>query len=157
MPLNEAQGFHSSNLTEKEQREALKAVYGLEERGNHMSPNLSSEELEQMRRILAQHDANTAQKAMQEFDLNKPPAPPYVFREYPFLLYNHPTTNGERQVRGERAAKPAHNHEERQRMLAEGWSEDPFPSPEPVEVPLTAEEHAEAAEIDQRLNKKRRS
>jgi hypothetical protein len=146
MPLNEAQGFHFSNLTEKEQREAMQAVYGLAERGN-MSPitELTYEERVKMRRMLDQLDQKEASGAMKEFDLNKPPVPPYVYREYPFLLYNHSTMK----------ARPAHNHEERQRMLAEGWSEDPFPS-EPTEVPLTVEEHAEADEINRKLEKKRR-
>jgi hypothetical protein len=40
-------------------------------------------------------------------------------------------------------------------MIAEGWSVDPFPSAEPVGVPLTAAEHIEADELNQRLKKKK--
>lgn len=145
MPLNESAGSLYSNLTEQQQREAEQALYGLD-KGPTMSPDpLRNDEIERMRQIIAQHDAKTAQNSMKEFDLNKPPSTPYVYQEFPFLMYHHQT----------KKTRPARNHDERERMVAEGWSMDPFPA-EGVEIPLTAAEHAEADEIDARLTKKRR-
>jgi hypothetical protein len=141
MPLNESSGLISS-LTEKEQKEAMAAVYGL---GDLMSPDtLTYEDRVRMRRLLDQMDQKDTVGSTKEFDLNKPPAPPYVYREFPFLLYNHTS----------RQAKPAKNQEERERMLAAGWSEDPFPSEVP-EVLLTSDELAEAEEVNQKLKKRR--
>ena len=146
MPLNEAQGYLHSNLTEKQQREAMQDIYGLAEREPTMTPeSLTYEERVKMRRYLDQMDQKDASGAMKEFDLNKPPGKPYVYSEFPYLMYHHES----------RQTRPARNHEERERMLAEGWSEDPFGS-EPPEIPLTAAEHAEADEIDRKLTKKRR-
>jgi hypothetical protein len=92
-----------------------------------------------MRRMLDELDQKQA-GGMKEFDLNKPPVPPYVYREYPFLMYNHQT----------KQTRPALNHEQRQKMLAEGWSEDPIPAEVP-EVELTVSERIQAEEIDRRL------
>lgn len=144
MPLNESVGSLYSNLTEQQQREAEQALYGLD-KGPTMSPEPTHEEYERMRQILAQHDAKTAQNSMKEFDLNKPPSKPYIYQEFPFLMYHHQT----------KKTRPARNNGEREQMLVEGWSMDPFPA-EGVEIPLTAAEHAEADEIDARLTKKRR-
>jgi hypothetical protein len=147
MPLNEAEGYLPSTLTEKQQREAEKAIYGLAEREPIMSPeSLSYEDRVRMRRILDQLDQKEATNASRTFDLNKPPAPPYVYREFPFLMYDHES----------KRTRPAHNHEERERMMAEGWSDSPFPSEQP-EIPLTAAEHAEADDINQKLKKKKTS
>lgn len=146
MPLNEAAGFTHSNLTEKQQREAERAIYGLAEERGPMSPEtLTYEDRVRMRRVLDQLDQKEQAGAMKDFDLNKPPTT-YTFREYPFLMYNHDA----------KATKPARNPEERERMTAEGWSEDPFPTEHP-EIPLTAAEHAEAEAIEAKLTKKRRA
>jgi len=147
MPLNEAERYHPSNLTEKEQREAVRALYGLA--GEHMhNPNptdLTYEERVMLRRLLDDADQKDAANAMREFDLNKPPVPPYVYREYPRLLYNHQTKQNKR----------AHTYEQQQSMLAEGWSEQPL-APQILEVELTAQEQEEAEAIDKQLVKKGR-
>lgn len=135
MPIYESPP--QSNLTEKEQREALAAAYGLA--GVSMTPELSYEERIKMRRHLDALDAKEA-GGSKEFDLNKPPVPPYVYREYPFLMYHHQTGQ----------TRPAINYEQRQKLLAEGWSEDPAPAEVP-EMELTREEKIQAKEIDRRL------
>lgn len=146
MPLNESQGYVHSNLTEKQQREAEKALYGLESEPPIMSPEtISYEERVKMRRYLDQMDAKDAANSTKEFDLNNPRVPAYQYREFPFLMYHHQ----------EKKAKPARNPEERERMLAEGWSVDPFPAEMP-EIPLSAAEQAQVDEIDKELKKKRR-
>jgi hypothetical protein len=142
MPLNEAFSPYSS-LNQQQQHEAMEAIYGLKKE-QPMTPQLTHDEFERMRQILAQHDAETVQKSMKEFDLNNPPVERYVFREYPFLMYNHQTGK----------TQPAVNHEVRQRMLAEGWTEEPFTA-EPQEIPLTAAEEAEAEQINSKLKKRR--
>lgn len=106
---------------------------------NTQEPELSYEERVRMRRHLDMLDQKEA-GTRKEFDLNRPPVPPYHFREYPFLMYHHPT----------KQARAAQNHEQRQKMLAEGWSEDPVPIQTP-EVELTASEILQASEIDRRL------
>jgi hypothetical protein len=127
----------SSNLTEQQQREATAAVYGAS-----MSPNtteLTYEERIRMRRMLDALDQKEG-SALKEFDLNKPPVPPYVYREYPFILYHHQS----------KQAKAAHNHEQRQKMLAEGWSENPIAIETPA-VELTVSERMQAEELDRQL------
>ena len=107
-----------------------------------MSPKtteLTYEERVRMRRHLDELDAKEA-GGHKEFDLNKPLTPPYVYREYPFLMYHHAT----------RKTRPAHNAEQRQRMLAEGWSEDPVMIESP-EVELTVTERMQAEELDRAL------
>jgi len=111
---------------------------------NNPNPtDLTYEERVKMRRLLDEADQKDAANGMREFDLNRPPAPPYVYREYPRLLYNHVTKQN----------KPAHTYEQHQAMLAQGWTEEPI-TPEPVEVRLTAQEQEEAEAIDKQLVKK---
>lgn len=146
MPLNEAQGYVHSNLTEKQQREAERALYGLEESAPTMTPDtLTYEDRVRMRRLLDQIDQKEA-AGTKEFDLNKPPQQPYVYREFPFLLYHH----------GQGRTMPVPNNEERERMLAQGWSENPLPPEAPPEIPLTAAELAEVEAVDKKLEKKRK-
>lgn len=121
----------------------MEAIYGVS-----MSPNtmleFTFEERVRLRRMLDIQDQKES-GGMKEFDFNKPNVPPYQYREYPFLMYHH----------GEQKTRPARDFEERQRMLAEGWSEDQFP-PEVPEVELTAKEREEALAIDKQLVKKKK-
>lgn len=128
----------------------MRAIYGFGQRED-MSPTnanveLTYEERVRLRQMLDIMDQKQA-GGMKEFDLNKPPVPAYVFREYPFLMYNHETGQ----------AKAARNGAERELMEASGWSEDPFPAAEPPEIPLTAAEHAEVSEVDKKLEKRKRA
>src|SRR5437899_1132241 len=82
MPLNEAQGYLHSNLTEKQQREAEEAIYGLERAPMTPEPP-TYEERVKMRRYLDQMDQKEASGAMKEFDLNKPPAQPTSTANFP--------------------------------------------------------------------------
>lgn len=145
MPINESLA-RPSNLTTEQQREAMRSIYGLQERKEEVSPeNLTYDERIKLRRLLDSLDQKEA-GGMKVFDLNKPPREPYVYREYPFLMY-HP----------EAGTKAARNWEERQQLKTEGWSEDPAcPAPEP-QIELTEQERSEAESIDKQLIKKRRS
>ncbi|HEY1896702.1 MAG TPA: hypothetical protein VGG62_10540 [Terracidiphilus sp.] len=112
-----------------------------------MSPDtLTYEDRVRMRRLLDQMDQKDTVGSTKEFDLNKPPAPPYVYREFPFLMYDHAS----------RQYKAAKNQQDRERMLDAGWSEEPFPS-EPPEIPLTSAEHAEVEDVTKKLEKRRRA
>lgn len=110
------------------------------------TPDLTYEQRVALRQALDILDQKDAAHSRREFDLAKPPVPPYVYREFPFLLYNHQT----------KESKPAHNYEEKQQMLADGWSVDPFPAEPPPGPPLTAEERTAIEEIDRKLEKRRR-
>jgi hypothetical protein len=138
--MNESLG-RPSNLTQKQQREALEAIYGLT---MTPTPELTYEERIKMRRYLDQLDQKES-GSMKTFDLNKPPQDPYVYREYPILLYKHAT--------GEN--KPAYDYEQRQRMLADGWSENPKREAAPAVVDdLTEDERREAEAMDKQLKKR---
>lgn len=145
MPINEIPA-HQSSLTEKEQKEALAALYG---ESKPMYPNPQTEwtyeERVKIRQMLDMADQKEAANGMREFDLNKPPTPPYRHNEYPYLMYNHETGQ----------SRAALNHLQREQLAAQGWSENPVP-PEPVEVQLTARELEEAEAIDKQLIKKKK-
>jgi hypothetical protein len=156
MPINEGLG-NPSNLTEKEQREAMKAVYGLAERAP-MTPTttdlstFSFEERKRLRELLDREDGKLA--GQREFDLNKPPAPPYQYREFPFLMYHHATGK----------THPARNEEEREHLISEGWSRNPkrdepiielTAEPERDEQGLTAADRAEIEAVEKQLKKKK--
>jgi len=145
MPINEAAGYHS-NLSQKEQKEAAQAIYGL---GGPMSEApMTYEERVRMRRVLDDLDQKEA-GGMREFDLNKPPVKAYVYQEYPRLMYNHGNVTG---PDASKKIKPAPNYQQHQTMLAQGWREDPPGKlAAPVEVELTAEEEKQARKINRRL------
>lgn len=134
MPLNEA--YHHSNLTPTQQREAMEAIYGGNVTPAADQTDLSFEEVERLRRILDRYDK--AQPTRKEFDLAKPPVPPYQFKAFPFLMYNHST--GKTQAAKSELEKTA--------LIAEGWSVEPFPAEAPAPPQLTAQETAEAARVD---------
>src|SRR6516164_1439367 len=86
MPINEFVNLRRSNLTKEQRREAEAAIYGLST--NEMINQISPEEIERMRAIIAQHD-QTNKGGIKEFDLNNPPRLPYRFQEYPKVVYDH--------------------------------------------------------------------
>lgn len=154
--LNES--WRPSNLTEKQRREALRALYGLPAEKETMSPdplaNLNYEQRVELRRMLDEQDRRSS--TLREFDLNKPPVPAYEYKEFPFLMYKREIRlDGEGKQIIVRLTEPARTHEERERMLAEGWSTQPFTS-EGAEIPLTAAEQAEVEATDKLLTKKPR-
>lgn len=54
-----------------------------------MTPStFSIADIEKMRAIIHQHD-KTNQGGSKEFDLAKPPVPPYRYQRYDLLMYNH--------------------------------------------------------------------
>lgn len=88
--------------------------------------DFSYEDRIKLRRWLDDQDQKQA-GGMKEFDLAKPPVPPYQYREYPYMMYDHSAGR----------AKPARNYEERQIMIGQGWSEsaDPSESQQPIPAP----------------------
>lgn len=138
MPLNEAGGYRRSNLTKEQRREAEAVIYGLAAQQKAMSflGQLSEEEIERMRDIVAQHDSQN-KGGMKEFDLNNPPKLPYVYQPYPCIMYHH----------GKRKTQKAHSAEEAEAAIDAGWSREPF-LPEHQESDLAPEVTAEVAELD---------
>jgi hypothetical protein len=137
MPINEFVNLRRSNLTKEQRREAEAAIYGLST--NEMINQISPEEIERMRAIIAQHD-QTNKGGIKEFDLNNPPRLPYRFQEYPKVVYDH---DGRQNF-------IVRNREEEKEALESGLRLDPYTA-EPVE----AHPEAEAAEIE-RLDKQAR-
>jgi hypothetical protein len=137
MSINESVKLRRSNLTKEQRREAEAAIYGLSTK--QMIDQLSPEEIERMRQIVAQHDQTSGKNGIKEFDLNNPPRLPYRFQEYPKTVYDH---EGRRSF-------IVRNREDEKEALESGLRLDPYPS-EPVEseVQLSAAELAEIEKLD---------
>jgi hypothetical protein len=125
---------------EMTQQEMEAAYYGAQQPGQD---TYTYEERIKLRRML---DAMDQQEAggMKQFDLAKPPVPAYQFREYPFLMYDHSTGK----------TTSAQNHQHRQALIAQGWSESPVPIEQPP-VELEPQQQAEAELADRMLKTKR--
>jgi hypothetical protein len=148
MPINEAAGIRRrSHLTKEQKRQAEASIYGLQDSLTPM-PNeqFSTEDIDRMRAILAQHDAQN-RGGIKEFDLNKPPKEPYTFQEFPKLVYDH-TARKHQTVRNA--------HEEKAALTA-GWRNEPYPAELPEPAELDAEDAAEAARLDKIARKKKQA
>lgn len=143
MPLNESRGQPRSTLTREQKEEAMRALYGLP-REEEMS-EFSAQEIEIMRQKVAAHDAQHRQIGVREFDLNRPPKEPYVYQEFPRMLYHH----------GEQKTKIVYSPEECEAYQAQGWSKDQCPV-DFVEPELDAATAREAAVLDEQLAEGRR-
>lgn len=100
---------------------------------------LTHEEIERMREIVAQHDS-TNKGGIREFDLNNPPKLPYRFQEFPRLVYHHKT----------RKHKTVHNAQQLKGAQGQGFVKEPYPS-EVDEPELDPSAAGEAALIDEQL------
>ncbi len=154
MPLNEASGYRS-NLTDKQQKEALAAIFGQAPADSPKKPkdpsmpptgpaHFTDHEIERMRTILAHHDST--KKAAEVLDLNHPPPTNYRHQEFPKVVYN-----------ADKDGKPIHkavaDAEAHAAALADGWENEPFGEDDELEQPLDAASTAEAAEVDAKLAK----
>jgi hypothetical protein len=74
------------SITNEQKRIQEAAAYGLPQRQTIDVSDLSHEQIEVLRGVLFQHDAQNAAMT-REFDLNKPSTPPYRYQEFPRLLY----------------------------------------------------------------------
>ena len=103
----------NDRLTNQQIQQQEAAAFGLPLRGQSIDVSgMTHEQIEALRGVLFQHDAQNA--AMQrEFDLNKPPTPPYRYQEYPRMLY-----------RGDEVHIVADSYALEEAM-ANGWSKDP--------------------------------
>lgn len=108
----------------------------------------SPAEIERMRFIIGQHDAQTAGNGAKEFDLANPPVPPYRHQPYPVAMYNHK----------KRLIKKAETAEQQAQAEAAGWTTEAF-LPDDHQVPsdvfLSDEDQAEVAAINKELKKKK--
>jgi len=144
MSINESVKLRRSNLTKEQRREAEAAIYGLSTK--QMIDQLSPEEIERMRQIVAQHD-QTNRPGIKEFDLNNPPRLPYRFQEYPKTVYDH---EGRRSF-------IVRNREDEKEALDSGLKLEPFPAEaEEPEVRLSAAELREIEKLDAVARKPRK-
>ena len=107
--------------------------------------DLTFEEIEKMRAIVAQHDQQ-ARGPQQEFDLNKPPQVPYQYQEFPRVMFDHET----------KQMKKAHSPEDMEEAMKHGWSKEPFPQDRgEVVAVLDPAMLAEIKDLDERLKSKK--
>ena len=109
-------------ITEEQKRIQEAAAYGLPQNAG-LPANYTHEQIEFLRGLIFQHDAQNAAMT-REFDLNKPPTPPYRYQEYPRLVYQGTKT------------APAADEFDLENLLTSGWSLTP---PENLEVNLGGE------------------
>jgi hypothetical protein len=133
MPLNEAYGFHRSNLTKEQRRAAEAAVYGQPVPNMPTTP-LSDEDIERFRTLVAQHDARGTVK---EFDLNNPPQVPYTYQPFPTTVYHHATKRNKIVPDQRPSTRP---------WLKDEARADPFEPPPEIELDAATKE--EAAAVD---------
>jgi hypothetical protein len=140
MPINEAAGYRRSNLTKQQRFEQTAALYGYGQQPQHenMQNTFSQAQLEQMRAILQAHDSQSS-GVIREFDLNNPPKLPYVYQEFPRLVY--------------RAGKhrPTHNEAELTEALAHGWSKEPPVASQHEDEALDPQTAREVAAVEEKL------
>jgi len=146
MPINEAAGWRPSNLTPQQKREQTIAIFARPQElalNNADAPTI--EELQYMRMMLAKYGSK--QSKIQEFDLNKPPKEPYIYQEYPRMVYHHESHQ----------TTIVKNKQQFDDATEQGWSKSPWGAVE-AETPdlLTPQERAEAANVDAQLIKKKR-
>jgi hypothetical protein len=139
MPIPEPGRYRPSNLTKQQQREQLAACYGVP-----MPQELSYEEVERMRQIIAQHDSQ--RQPMQTIDLNNPPRQPYRFQKFPMMLYG-PTVGARMIVHSEDALESA---------LAEGWQQEAPVTLGEREEPLSAAYQSEVSQIQRQIEETKR-
>lgn len=126
MPLYEARGLRARNsnykpLTKEQKREAHAALFGVPSRASSMNTlDLTNEDAERMRALLAQHDASHRNES-KEFDLNNPPKQPYTHQPFPTTVYHH----------AKRLNRKAKNAQELAEALAHGWQQKPYPAVAP--------------------------
>jgi uncharacterized protein YecA (UPF0149 family) len=156
MPLNEARSFKRSNLTREQKQQAEAAIYGVRESTSMSPSNLTQQEIESMRALVAQHDN---EGKISEFDLNKPPKVPYRHQDFPRMVYNHKLSapsrvdlvkgkDGdvqERHVEPKIVSKIVHDEDELEAALEAGWSKEvpPLHSEAAIEGELAVEESEE--------------
>jgi hypothetical protein len=147
MPLNEARGFAPRRsagykpLNKQQKHEAHAAILGLAPPQPTMqTPQLTTNEVESMRALVAQHDASYRSET-KEFDLNNPPKQPYTHQEFPRLVYHHMR----------RMHRVAQNAGELAAALEAGWSKEPFAAEQDASIELDEENAAEARASEAKL------
>lgn len=142
MPIYESRGPKRGALTRDQKREAEAAIYGLEGDTSLSSPQITPQEIERMRQLVAQHDS---QGGIKDFDLNNPPRLPYKYQEYPRIVYHH----------ADRKMRTVNSDEELELALEAGYEKEPYP--QEVEAPtLDAATAAEVAAVDRKIAESRK-
>src|SRR5215472_6991326 len=131
-----------TGITDEQKRQQDAAAYGLPHQAIDPS-KFTHEQIEAFREVVFQRDAANAAMT-REFDLNRPPTPPYRYQEFPRMLYLGSAT------------KIVKNASERDKSLAAGWTLDPQQAVEVAPAPaLEPAVAAEAAAMDAKLKPER--
>lgn len=134
MPIPPNPPFKRSNLSKQQKQQELEIIYGVD-----MAAQLTVNEIEKMRELLAQHDAQNSEGS--DFDPSKVVIP-YRYQKFPMMIYDHsksyPAHEREQTVtRGSMvvneivhvtanlASKVVRNQAELEEHLEQGWSENP--------------------------------
>lgn len=144
MPIPEPGLFRRSNLTKQQQEEQLQAIYGVS-----MPQELSFEEVQRMRQIVAQFDAD--RKPMQTIDLNNPPKEPYRFQKFPKMVYDL-----ENSVPGSLVTQVVRSQEELDSAIERGWSEEAPAFGDGRDEYLSPTLQAEADRVQEEIETERR-
>lgn len=148
MPIPSPAPFRRSNLTKKQKQEELNAIYGVQ-----MKSEITAAEIERMRELVADHDAEGGDNA--DFDPSKVRVP-YVFKKFPMMVYNaaqsHPAYDDERivtrgslavaeltHIKAYLASRIVNNQRELDAALADGYSENAPTFAEETEAPVIEE------------------
>lgn len=145
MPIPEPGRYRPSNLTKQQQREELAAAYGVP-----MPQQLSEEQYEQMRILLAQHESE--RKPVTVVDLNNPPREAYRHQKFPMMVYDL-----EHSKPSKFATATVGSEHELQQAIEDGWSQTPPEYREERIEPLSARLQAEADEVDEKIGRRKRN
>lgn len=110
---------------------------------------LSHAELERMRQIVQQHDAQS--KPMKTIDLNNPPKEPYIFQKFPKMVYDL-----EASTPGHVVTRVVRSEDELADALADGFSKEAPTYGAMPEEELSPKYQAEADRVQEQIEATRR-
>ena len=142
MPIPEPARYRPSNLTKEQRQQELAAAYGVP-----MPQQLSEEQYEQMRILLAQHESE--RKPLIIVDLNNPPREPYRHQKFPMMVYDLEHSTREKLITG-----LVHSEAELRHAIQDGWSEQAPEFREERIERLNPRLQAEADSVDEQLHKR---
>lgn len=152
MPIPSPAPYRRSNLTKQQKKDELEAIYGV------TMSQITDEEIQKMREMIANHDAETSEEV--DFDPSKVKVP-YRFQKFPMVVYNHARSRAacdeERNVlrgslvvaevvhvKAHLASMLVQHQQELDAALSAGWSEAPPEFKEEQEDEPSVDEQAVA-------------
>lgn len=115
-----------------------------------MPQQLSEEQYEQMRILLAQHESE--RKPVTVVDLNNPPREAYRHQKFPMMVYDL-----EHSTPGKFITGLVNSERELEEAIEAGWSQAPPEYREERIEPLKASLQAEADAMDEKIGRRKRN